>query len=122
MALHGVAVAQVRAEVNEVVLQGGTGWEAAATEAVGMPCLAGPSPCCSPGEALPSERLQADGSLREGREESTESIEAMAQVCIAQWTIGINPRKAVWWAFTGCICKAMKLAEEVMKPPGLGFS
>ena len=75
MALHGVAVAQVRAEVNEVVLQGGSGWEAAATEAVRL--------------------FQQSGYRR---------MEAFETVCIAQWTIGINPRKA------------MKLAEGVMKP------
>lgn len=74
LACHGVAVAQVRAEVNEVILHGATGWESAAAEAV---------------------RLFHDCGQRR--------LEAFEKVCVAQWTIGINPRKA------------MKLAEDVMK-------
>eukprot|EP00913_Durusdinium_trenchii_P001028 g946.t1 len=74
LAMHGVAVAQVRAEVNEVVLQGATSWEAAADEAV-----------------------------RLFRESGQKRMEAFERVCVAQWYMGINPRKA------------MKLAEDVMK-------
>eukprot|EP00434_Breviolum_minutum_P022994 symbB.v1.2.020285.t1/scaffold1678.1/size106249/1 len=74
LALHGVAVAQVRAEVNEVILQGGSGWESASAEAVRL--------------------FQESGQRR---------MEAFEKVCVAQWTMGINPRKA------------LKLAEDVMK-------
>ncbi|CAE7030061.1 unnamed protein product [Symbiodinium natans] len=75
LAMHGVAVAHVRADINDVVLQGATGgWPAAAAEAAKL--------------------FRDSGYLK---------MEAFEQVCVAQWTLGINPRKA------------MKLAEEAMK-------
>ncbi|CAJ1455975.1 unnamed protein product [Effrenium voratum] len=75
LALHGMAVAQVRAEIHEVVLKDTFGgWQAAADEAVRL--------------------FQESGYTR---------MEAFEKVSIAQWTLGINPRKA------------MKLAEDAMK-------
>eukprot|EP00931_Biecheleriopsis_adriatica_P088418 TRINITY_DN62746_c0_g1_i1.p1 TRINITY_DN62746_c0_g1~~TRINITY_DN62746_c0_g1_i1.p1 ORF type:complete len:834 (+),score=260.19 TRINITY_DN62746_c0_g1_i1:94-2595(+) len=75
MALHGIAIAQVRADMHSLFIQGTPGgWAAASFEAAEL--------------------------FRESR---YLKMEAFEKVCLAQWTMGANPRKA------------MKMAEEALR-------
>jgi len=75
LACHGIAVSQIRAEVNGAVIRGSPGgWEAAADESVQL-----------------------------FREAKQHKMEAFEKVCIAQWNLGRNPRKA------------RRLAQEAMQ-------
>lgn len=76
LALHGIAAVHVRAEINGLVMSAGLpgGWAAAAAD-----------------------------SARLYKEAKCPKMFCFEKVCIAQWTLGINPRQA------------KQLAEEAMK-------